>query len=61
MLYLYIEFWSNGVKTFFLEDNDGIETGLTFKSGQGEEKRGVRILAMGKSEIGRAHVWTPVT
>ena len=43
-------FWSNGVKTFFLEDNDGIETGLTFKSGQGEEKRGVRILAMGKSD-----------
>ena len=43
-------FWSNGVKTFFLEDDSGITTGLTLKSGQGEESRGVKILGMGKSD-----------
>jgi hypothetical protein len=43
-------FWSNGRKTFFLEKDEGISTNVTFKSSQGDEGRGVRILDMGQSD-----------
>lgn len=43
-------FWSNGRKIFYLEKDEGIATGLEYKSNQGEESRGVRILDMGKAD-----------
>ena len=43
-------FWSNGRKTFFLEKDEGIVTGLEFKSSQSVSDRGVRVLDMGESD-----------